>query len=97
MTTGPSHDSPPAPARRTPRADQQRAVESAVRHLKNPGTRGHIVSACGTGKTLTALRAAEVLDVRYLLVAVPGLDLIGQWVAAARADGRRESLMAVSS
>ncbi|MGW3167288.1 DEAD/DEAH box helicase family protein [Streptomyces sp. NPDC001142] len=85
------------PARRVLRADQQAAVESAVRHLKRPGSRGHIVSACGTGKTLTALRTAEALDVRHLLVAVPSLDLIGQWAAAARADGRREPLMAVSS
>ncbi|MBY8864527.1 DEAD/DEAH box helicase [Streptomyces sennicomposti] len=97
MTTGPSPDSPPAPARRTPRADQQRAVDNAVRHLKNPGSRGHIVSACGTGKTLIALRTAEDLDIAHLLIAVPSLDLIGQWAQAARADGRREPLMAVSS
>ncbi|WP_443069323.1 DEAD/DEAH box helicase family protein (plasmid) [Streptomyces sp. NBC_01362] len=72
--------------RRTLRRDQQHAVDSAVRHLKRPGSRGHIVSACGTGKTLTALRTAEALNTRHLLVAVPSLDLIGQWAAVARAD-----------
>ncbi|MFD9567071.1 Helicase associated domain protein [Streptomyces sp. NPDC059994] len=83
--------------RRVLRQDQQAAVDSAVRELKRPGTRGHMVSACGTGKTLIALRTAEALEARHLLVAVPSLDLIGQWAAAARADGRREPLMAVSS
>lgn len=89
--------SAPATPRRALSLDQQAAADRAARHLKRPGSRGHIVSACGTGKTLTALRTAEVLDVRYLLVVVQGLDLIGQWAAAARADGRREPLMAVSS
>ncbi|MES9594338.1 Helicase associated domain protein [Streptomyces sp. NPDC093108] len=83
--------------RRMLRADQQHAVDTAARHLKSPRTRGHIVSACGTGKTLTALRIAEALDAPHLLVAVPSLDLIAQWTAAARSDGRTEPLMAVSS
>lgn len=89
---------PTAPAdRRVLRPDQWAAVESAVRRLKHPGSRGHIVSACGSGKTLIALRTAEHLDARPLLIAVPSLDLIGQWAKAARADGRSEPLMAVSS
>ncbi|MFH8519662.1 DEAD/DEAH box helicase family protein [Streptomyces gelaticus] len=66
----------PVPAPATPRRalslDQQAAADRAARHLKRPGSRGHIVSACGTGKTLTALRTAEVLDVRYLLVRCKG-------------------------
>ncbi|MFK8911704.1 hypothetical protein [Streptomyces sp. YS-3] len=40
-----------------------------------------MVSACGTGKTLIALRTAEALDIRHLLIAVPSLNLIGQWAA----------------
>ncbi|MFD7499350.1 Helicase associated domain protein [Streptomyces sp. NPDC059832] len=83
--------------RRMLRVDQQHAVDTVARHLKSPRTRGHIVSACGTGKTLTALRIAEALDAPHLLVAVPSLDLIAQWAAAARSDGRTEPLMAVSS
>ncbi|MEU8581901.1 DEAD/DEAH box helicase [Streptomyces abikoensis] len=85
------------PARRTLRSDQQQAVESGVRYLRKPGTRGHMVSACGTGKTLIALRTAEALDIRFLLVVVPSRDLIAQWAQAARVDGRTEALMAVSS
>ncbi|MEV8022790.1 Helicase associated domain protein [Streptomyces sp. NPDC086554] len=96
-TPTPPTDTTTAPPRRVLRPDQQAAVDSAVRGLKNLGSRGHIVSACGTGKTLIALRTAEALDVRHLLIAVPSLDLIGQWAAAAHADGRREPLMAVSS
>ncbi|MEU5090660.1 Helicase associated domain protein [Streptomyces sp. NPDC021356] len=87
----------PVPARRVLRADQQRAVDSGVRGLRKPGSRGHMVSACGTGKTLIALRTAEALNARFLLVTVPSRNLIAQWAAVARADGRREALMAVSS
>ena len=85
------------PARLSLRPDQQRAVDSAARHLARAHTRGHMVSACGTGKTLTALRTAEALDTRHLLIAVPSLDLISQWARTARNDGRPEPMMAVSS
>ncbi|MEU9602043.1 Helicase associated domain protein [Streptomyces sp. NPDC048109] len=85
------------PARLPLRPDQQRAVDSAARHLARAHTRGHMVSACGTGKTLTALRTAEALDARHLLIAVPSLDLISQWARTARNDGRPEPMMAVSS
>ncbi|MEU4110878.1 Helicase associated domain protein [Streptomyces sp. NPDC027717] len=85
------------PARLSLRPDQQRAVDSAARHLARAHTRGHMVSACGTGKTLTALRTAEALDARHLLIAVPSLDLISQWARTARNDGRPEPMMAVSS
>ncbi|MBD0742922.1 DEAD/DEAH box helicase [Streptomyces sp. CBMA152] len=93
----------PAPAPRTAvlrrvlRVDQQAAVDSGARGLRKPGSRGHMVSACGTGKTLIALRTAEALNAGHLLIAVPSRDLIGQWAQVARADGRTEPLMAVSS
>ncbi|AKH80823.1 helicase [Streptomyces sp. CNQ-509] len=97
----PDNCTPPADssglARRVLRPDQQAAVDSGVRGLRKPGSRGHMVSACGTGKTLIALRTAEALGIRFLLVVVPSRDLIAQWAAAARGDGRREALMAVSS
>ncbi|MFI9835243.1 Helicase associated domain protein [Streptomyces sp. NPDC051913] len=93
--------SPPAPhehtARLVLRTDQEQGLADIVRHLRRPGSRGHTVRACGTGKTLLALRAAEQLGVRQLAVAVPSLDLIAQWAAAARADGRREPMITVSS
>ncbi|MFD6424757.1 Helicase associated domain protein [Streptomyces sp. NPDC060198] len=79
------------------RTDQQKGLVSTVRHLRRPRTRGHAVSACGTGKTLFALRVAEELGVRHLAVAVPSLDLVAQWAAAARTDGRSEPMITVSS
>jgi len=48
---------------------------STARHLKSARTRGHIVSALGTGKTLIALRFAGAMNTRHLLVALPLLDL----------------------
>lgn len=100
-SVAPDNYTPPADssglARRVLRPDQQAAVDSGVRGLRKPGSRGHMVSACGTGKTLIALRTAEALGIRFLLVVVPSRDLIAQWAAAARGDGRREALMAVSS
>ncbi|MEV7755951.1 Helicase associated domain protein [Streptomyces griseofuscus] len=79
------------------RTDQQEGIANTVRHLRRPHTRGHVVSACGTGKTLLALRASEELGVQHLGVAVPSLDLVAQWAAAARADLRREPMITVSS
>ncbi|MFE7314236.1 Helicase associated domain protein [Streptomyces sp. NPDC057555] len=97
----PTHEASAAyrarPTRLTLRSDQQQAVDNAARHLARPHTRGHTVSACGTGKTLTGLRTAEALHVQHLLVTVPSLDLIAQWAHAARKDGRCEPMMAVSS
>ncbi|MFE2828593.1 Helicase associated domain protein [Streptomyces sp. NPDC059271] len=100
--TPPADPAPPAPApvpdsRAVLRPDQARGVGAAVRHLRRPHTRGHTVSACGTGKTLMALRTAEELGIGHLAVAVPSLDLLAQWAAAARADGRKEPMIAVSS
>ncbi|MFE1797739.1 DEAD/DEAH box helicase family protein [Streptomyces sp. NPDC059517] len=85
------------PARLVLRSDQQQGLVRTVRHLRRPHTRGHTVSACGTGKTLYALRTAEELGIGRLAVAVPSLDLVAQWAAAARADGRREPMITVSS
>ncbi|MFJ2774371.1 DEAD/DEAH box helicase family protein [Streptomyces sp. NPDC087300] len=59
-TPTPSTDTTPAAPHRTLRPDQQAAVDSAARHLKNPGSRGHIDSACGTGKTLIAVPSVGV-------------------------------------
>jgi superfamily II DNA or RNA helicase len=95
MTTDPAPPPTVPRPRAVLRAYQARGVAAAVRHLRRPHTRGHTVSACGTGKTLMALRTAEELGIGHL--AVPSLDLLAQWAAAARADGRDEPMMAVSS
>ncbi|WP_234431998.1 DEAD/DEAH box helicase [Streptomyces sp. NRRL S-241] len=77
--------------------DQVRGRDSAVRHLRRPGTRGLYVSATGTGKTLVAIRVALALGARLTLVAVPTLDLAAQTALAWRADGYLRHLVIVSS
>ncbi|GAA1733170.1 MULTISPECIES: DEAD/DEAH box helicase [Streptomyces] len=76
--------------------DQQEALDSILKHLRRPGTRGLYVAATGTGKTLVASRAASQLARRLLLV-VPTLDLAVQTALALRRDGHREPLVIVSS
>ena len=87
----------PAAAPVVLRADQQAGLERAVRHLHRPGTRGLYVSACGTGKTLVAIRLAGTLGSQLTLVVVPTLDLIAQTALAWRRDGRTEAMVAVCS
>lgn len=79
------------------RPDQADGHDRTVRHLRRPGTRALYVSACGTGKTLVAIRVAGTLECRLTLVVVPTLDLVAQTALAWRADGRTEHMVAVCS
>ena len=68
---------------RTLRPHQRTAMKAVTSGLANPGSRGKMIMACGTGKTLTSLRIAEKLvgtggRVLYL---VPSLALMAQTVA----------------
>ncbi|MFI6063464.1 DEAD/DEAH box helicase family protein [Streptomyces sp. NPDC051286] len=86
--------------RREPRVlrpHQMKGRDAAARHLRRPGTRGLLVSATGTGKTLVAIRLVDVLGLRLVLVVVPTLDLAAQTALAWRADGHREHMVIVSS
>ncbi len=61
---------------------QREAMEKVTGGLAEPGSRGKMIMACGTGKTLTSLRIAEQLAgtggrVLYL---VPSLALMAQTV-----------------
>jgi superfamily II DNA or RNA helicase len=89
------------PEHRSPRVElrphQVEGRDAAVRHLRRPGTRGLYVSATGTGKTLVAIRIAEALAVRLVLVVVPTLDLAAQTALAWRKDGHLEHMGIVSS
>ncbi len=73
-----------------PRPHQKDAIRNVVAGLREPGSRGKLLMACGTGKTFTSLRIAENLvgiggRVLYL---VPSLALMSQtireWVADTR-------------
>jgi len=68
------------PAKRpplTPLPHQSQALDDISRHLKEHD-RGTVVMACGTGKTLVALWAAERSGAKSILVLVPSLTLMQQ-------------------
>ena len=67
------------PAPKILRPDQVEAL-NAVRAGLNSADRGKLIMACGTGKTLTALRIAEDIagSGRHVLLLVPSLALMSQ-------------------
>ncbi len=69
---------------RTPWPHQQEAITNALARLKAPGTRGKLLMACGTGKTLVGLRVAEGVagPGGRVLVLVPSLALLSQTLRA---------------
>ncbi len=66
--------------RKQPREHQVAAIGNVYDGLAQPGSRGKLLMACGTGKTLTALRIAEKLAGRggRVLYLVPSLALMAQ-------------------
>ena len=63
--------------RYAPLTHQREAIEKITAGLKN-ADRTTAVMACGTGKTLVALWAAEAQDPKTVLVLVPSLALLSQ-------------------
>ena len=70
------------------RPHQAEAVDRIAAGLAGEGSRGKAIMACGTGKTLTALRAAERLAGKggRVLYLVPSLALMSQTVRAWATD-----------
>ncbi len=68
-----------------PRPHQEKALSDLLPALKS-SDRATVIMACGTGKTLLSLWAAERLKAKNVLVLVPSLALIQQtlhgWLAA---------------
>ncbi|MFF3751396.1 Helicase associated domain protein [Streptomyces sp. NPDC002018] len=87
------------------RAHQIETVDAIRRGLDVPpggipanGLRGQVISACGTGKTITAAFAArEMLPKGRILVLVPTLDLLTQTVREWHRVGHRGPAVAVCS
>jgi predicted helicase len=83
----------------TPFPFQKVAAEN-VRKALAKGGRAQIVMACGTGKTVTMLLAAEALDAQRVLVLAPTLLLVKQlrdeWVSKRRPDREWASLAVCS-
>ena len=69
---------------KTARPHQQDAINNALAHLNTPGTRGKLLMACGTGKTLVGLRIGEQIAGKggRVLVLVPSLALLSQTLHA---------------
>ena len=70
-----------------PLPHQKRAIRDVVSGLSE-SSRGQLIMACGTGKTLTSLWVKENLECEQTLVLVPSLSLLSQtlreWTANAR-------------
>ena len=78
----------------TLRPHQQRALDAALEHYRDD-TRGKLIMACGSGKTITALRIAEaMLDADSvqkgcILFLAPSISLVGQSMRAWANNSRR--------
>jgi len=72
-----------------PRTHQAQAINDVCMGLKSV-SRGQLIMACGTGKTLTALWITERLNSSCTLVLVPSLSLLSQtlseWTTHANQD-----------
>lgn len=55
-------------------------AKESVLNAFNCHDRCHVVMACGTGKTLTALSIAENMNVKSIVIFVPSLALINQFM-----------------
>ena len=77
---------------KTARKHQQQAIDSALAHFAEPDTRGKLLMACGTGKTLAGLRIAETTAGHggRVLVLVPSLALLSQTLRAWLDDATTE-------
>lgn len=70
-----------------PKPHQERAIAACAEGLREPGSRGQCLMACGTGKTLVGLEVAKKLKAQKTLVLVPSLLLVNQMVREYRAQG----------
>jgi superfamily II DNA or RNA helicase len=74
--------------RKTPTGDyvhQGEAMKNVVKGFNNGATRGQMIMACGTGKTLASLFIKEKLNAQRVLIMVPSISLmkqsISEWTA----------------
>ncbi|MFD7068268.1 Helicase associated domain protein [Streptomyces sp. NPDC059913] len=80
------------------RPHQTEAADAALAAFASGERRATVVSACGTGKTLTAAHIAEqTAGDGHVLVVVPTLELLAQTVQRWRQTGRGGTAVGVSS
>jgi predicted helicase len=71
-------EQPVAIPKLAPRDPDQLEALARISEALATSNRAHVVMACGTGKTLVALWAAEALNSKTILVLVPSLTLLQQ-------------------
>jgi predicted helicase len=76
-----------APVVLAPRPHQQAALDAIAEWTKSNEDRGQVLMACGTGKTLVSVRAANQLEAELILVLVPSLALLRQTAGVSAAQG----------
>lgn len=85
---------------KNPRSYQEATKNKILEHFKTE-SRGHIIHACGTGKTLTSYFTYRELKPKITLFAVPSLQLLNQslleWTRESLADKDPISPFAVCS
>jgi len=69
---------PVVPAAARPREHQLTALDAIDRWARGGGSRAQVIMACGTGKSLVEIWAAERLGARHVLVLVPTIPLLRQ-------------------
>lgn len=83
---------PSRPPRLEPRKHQNEALAAIDKWALTGASRGQVIMACGTGKSLVGVQAADRLDARRVLILAPTLDLLRQlsrdWARNAHIDRR---------
>jgi len=69
---------PAVPAPAQPREHQVAALGDIERWTRSDASRGQVIMACGTGKSLVEVWAAERLHAQHVLVLVPTIPLLRQ-------------------
>lgn len=86
--------------RKKPRKHQQKAIKLAKKHFSSD-SRGQLIHACGTGKTLTSYFLFKELQPKVTLFVVPSLQLINQtlteWCLEGLAQGSPISPIVICS
>jgi superfamily II DNA or RNA helicase len=63
----------------TPRQDQEEIIETTLNYLRK-NMKGMLILMCGVGKTLISLWSAQRMSLNKILIGVPNILLLKQWV-----------------
>lgn len=67
----------PIPPKFDPLPHQAKAIEDCLKGFKG-NSRGQLIMACGTGKTLTSMWVAKAVGAKKIVIFVPSISLAGQ-------------------